>query len=446
MLSKLSIKFPDLGISQLLKHILVFSLAISLSNIPNFAFSAESHETLSMAVGKSRTYSLKNPVSRISVANPAIADVLDTSGKDLTLLAKKPGSTNITLFQSNGRSTVLDIFVSGDTSYVKGLVNELIPDSKNVKITGVGDSYIVTGSVGDAETVSNIIKIVEEATGAKKVVNMLNTDSPSQVMLEVKVAEIDKTLADSLGIQLQGTNFSFNLLGSAALGFSAPATANFGAGEGATQSWLQANIQNGLVKILAEPTIVAISGQEGQFLSGGTVYLPVPQASATGSVITLQAVPYGIGVKFTPTVLANGKINLKVNPQVSQVSPTGVTVTAGGQTQVIPQILSRSAATTVQLYDGQSFAIGGLISNNVNEVISAFPWLANLPIIGALFRSSSFQNNRTELMIVVTPKLVTATNEKPVLPTDKFVLPSQSEFFFGGKLEGQAPVEPATNQ
>jgi len=397
-------------------------------------------DTLSLAVGKSKAYKFKNPVTRISVGNPVIADVMLVNPREVYFLGKKTGSTNVTLWHANNQTTNLDLFVGGDTDYIQDLLSDLLPAAKSVKATAAGESIVLSGKVADAETVQKAMSITEHATG-KKVLNMLSTNDLEQVLLEVKVAEIDRSIADALGIQAQGTNFSFNPLGAAALGFSATASAAVGAGSGFTQTWFQANMQSGLVKILAEPNIMAISGQQGEFLSGGTVYLPVPQSGVSGAVITLQAVPYGVGVKFTPTVLADGKINLKVAPQVSQVSSTGVTVTAGGQTQVIPQILSRSASTTVQLYDGQSFAIGGLISNNVNEVISAFPWLATLPVIGALFRSSSFQSNRSELMILVTPRIVKPMSGKPVLPTDSYVQPSQAEFFLGGKLEGAKPVE-----
>lgn len=399
-------------------------------------------DVLSLAVGKSRAYKFKRAVNRISVGDPSVADVMIVNPQEVYFLGKKTGSTNVTLWHSNNQTTTIDLFVGGDTDYVKDLVRILLPEENGVKVTAAGNAIVLSGKVSDADAAHKVVRIAEEASG-KKVLNMMGTNDLDQVLLEVKVAEIDKSVADNLGLQVQGSNFSFNLLQAGPLGFAgSTAAAAVGAGAGATNLFTQANFSNGLVKILAEPNIMAISGQEGQFLSGGTVYLPVPQSGVGGTVITLQAVPYGIGVKFTPTVLGGGKINLKVAPQVSQVSPTGVTVTAAGSTQVIPQILSRSASTTVQLYDGQSFAIGGLISNNVNEVISAFPWLANIPILGVLFRSSSFQNNRSELLIVVTPRIVQPLNSRPVLPTDNYIQPTASEFFLEGKLEGTKKPAP----
>ena len=168
--------------------------------------------------------------------------------------------------------------------------------------------------------------------------------------------------------------------------------------------------KDGLVKILAEPNLMAISGQEGSFLAGGKVYFPVAQSgrSAAGRRVTLYEQEFGVGLKFTPTVLAGGRINLKVTPEVSELSPEGVDdpVRRRGGRTIAPLITTRRASTTVQLYDGQSFAIGGLIKNNATTDIKAFPVLGEIPIIGALFRSTAFQTDKSELMFVVTPRLV----------------------------------------
>jgi pilus assembly protein CpaC len=313
--------------------------------------------------------------------------------------------------------------------------SEIFPDEKNIRVSSAGESLILMGQVSDASKVQQAVLVAQEFTG-KKVLNMMTTDHLPQVLLEVKIAEIDKSVADSLGIQVQGSNFSFNMLNgtTAPIGFAANASGAIGS----ANAWLQAQINSGVVKILAEPNIMAISGQDGEFLAGGIVFLPIPQTTGTGgTTITLQPQNYGVGVKFTPTVLAEGRINLKVSPQVSEVQTQGITVTAGSSTTVLPSITTRQASTTVQLYDGQSFVIGGLIKNNVVEIISAFPGLANLPILGALFRSSTFKADRSELMIVVTPHIVKPLNKKPKLPTDNFISPSASEFFIHGKTEGE---------
>jgi pilus assembly protein CpaC len=193
---------------------------------------------------------------------------------------------------------------------------------------------------------------------------------------------------------------------------------------------------NGIIKILAEPNIIAISGQEGSFLAGGRIFIPVPQAGATGAV-TLQEQEFGVGLKFTPTVLEDGLINLKVTPEVSEIAKDGVNVQSGTSNTIFPSITTRRVSTTVQLHDGQSFAIAGLIKNNVTESIKRFPILGEIPILGALFRSSSFANDKTELLFVVTPRLVKPLPANYALPTDNFNPPTKADFLLNGALEAK---------
>lgn len=411
---------------------------------PNFLLAAEAVATkdvgrtssVQISLGKSRLYKYANPITRISVGDASIADVMIVNPTEIYLLGKKVGSTNVFLWHSSGSVSTLDVAVGADAGALQVLLEKLIPGEKNIQASSAGESLVLTGQVSDAMKVQQAVLVAQEFTG-KKVLNMMTTNDLPQVLIEVRIAEMDKSVADALGVQVQGKNFSFNMLNSAPLGFAASAAGTIGS----TNAWLQAQINSGLITILAEPNIMAISGQEGEFLSGGIVFLPVPQTSSTGggAVITLQPQNYGVGVKFTPTVLSEGRINLKVSPQVSEVNPTGITVSANGSTTVMPAITTRQASTTVELYDGQSFAIGGLISNNVAEIVSAFPGLANVPVIGALFRSSSFKADRSELIIVITPHIVKPVGNKIGLPTDKYVQPSAVEFLINGQLEGSKP-------
>jgi len=397
-----------------------------------------SRSGIQLALGKSRLYQYSESIVRVSVADAAIADVMVMNPKQIYLIGKKVGSTNVFIWHKDDKLSSLDVSVGIDAGSVQGLLEQLLPTEKNLRVSSAGDSLVLTGQLTDSSKVQQAVLIAQEVT-EKKVLNMTTTGHLPQVLLEVKIAEVDKSVADTLGVQAQGSNFSFNMLNGtvAPIGFAAAASGTIGS----VNTWLQAQINSGLIKILAEPNIMAISGQDGEFLSGGIVYLPIVQSSGTGgNVITLQPQNYGVGVKFTPTVLAEGRINLKVSPQVSEVQSQGITVTAGSSTTVFPSITTRQASTTVQLYDGQSFAIGGLIKNNVVEIISAFPGLANIPIIGALFRSSSFKADRSELLIVVTPHIVKPLNQRPGLPTDKIIQPTATEFFIEGKLEG-APKE-----
>lgn len=406
--------------------------------LANESLIAPERDSMTLAVGKSIVHKLKDPISRVSIGDASIADVLLVNNRQIYILGKKSGSTNLNLWSGNNRVSVIDLAVGADTASLKNLLLDLLPEEKSFRISAAGESLVLSGKISDAMRVQQAILISEQFTG-KKVLNMLTTDDLPQVLLEVKVAEIDKSVADRLGVQVSGSNFTFNPIG------AIPSAANttLSGTIGSITSLLQANMQSGLVKILAEPNIMAISGQEGKFLAGGIVFLPVPQTLGTGgTVITLQQQQFGVGIKFTPTVLGGGKINLKVAPEVSEVNPVGISISANNSTQILPAINTRQASTTVQLYDGQSFAIGGLIKNNVVEVISAFPWLANIPVLGALFRSSSFQNDRSELLIVVTPRIVKPLDTQPALPTDKYIQPSQSEFFLEGRMEGRKPASP----
>ena len=201
---------------------------------------------------------------------------------------------------------------------------------------------------------------------------------------------------------------------------------------------LQGEIDKGRAKVLAEPNILAMRGQEASFLAGGKIYIPIPQSSGVGGgvFITLQEEDYGVGLNFLPTVLDGGKINLRVSPEVSELLSTGTTFGTGTGATVVPTITTRRASTTVQLNDGESLAIGGLIQSNILETIKAFPLLGELPILGPLFRSSEFQHNRTELVFVVTPHLVQGTTQRVALPSDSFTPPTRTQFQLEGKMEG----------
>jgi pilus assembly protein CpaC len=259
-------------------------------------------------------------------------------------------------------------------------------------------------------------------------------------MLEVKIAEVSKTLIDKLGAGVQGSvgngMWTYSLLTqflTNTLAGSVTAARTTG-----TKFTLEAEKKDGLVKILAEPNVMAISGQEGSFLAGGKILIPVAQDTLANR-ITLEEKEFGVGLKFTPTVLAGGRINLKVSPEVSELSREGVGISnlTNTTTALLPLITTRRASTTVQLADGQSFAIGGLIKNNRTTNIKAFPILGEIPLIGALFRSTDFQQDRTELVFVVTPRLVKPLNSAVRLPTDGLTDPSRSELFLGGQMEGK---------
>jgi pilus assembly protein CpaC len=262
-------------------------------------------------------------------------------------------------------------------------------------------------------------------------------------MLDVRIAEVSKSLLDKLGLRVQaagGGDIRWNVLSSFLGGGGATAGLLFSNGNAIN---LEAEKQDGLVRILAEPTIVAMSGQEGSFLVGGKVYIPITQSVGTGgTAVTLQEREFGVGLKFVPTVLDGGRISLKVAPEVSEISKE--TVSSGSQSgaTLLPAFTTRRVSTTVQLQDGQSLVIGGLVRNSSTANRNAFPILGEIPILGALFRSNQFVADLTELVVVVRARLVQATDTTPSLPTDSVRPPTRREFFLDNRLQGATP-EPA---
>lgn len=406
---------------------------------------------------------LPSPAWLRTIGDPDVVQVEPTtspvSRTMFFVFGKRVGSTNLMFQNKEGRCAMVEVSVGVDTASVQEKMNQLLPSEKNIKISAAADSLVLSGTVADALVAERALQIAGaflrksgagggDAQGGQKtgdrIVNMLSIAAPQQVMLEVKVAEISKTLLDKLGVNLAAiahrgnwtTVLSSNFLtdGAGFIGLTKTTT-----GE---RILIDAEKRDGLVKILAEPTVMAISGQEGSFLAGGKIFIPVAQNNNNGVLtITLEEKEFGVGLKFTPTVLDGGRINLKVAPEVSELSREGVGITATGigGTAILPLITTRRAATTVQLFDGQSFAIGGLIKHNVSQNIKALPVLGEIPVLGTLFRSSDFQTDKTELVFVVTPRLVKPLPPDYGLPTDGFVEPSRAEFFLGGKMEGAAP-------
>lgn len=367
------------------------------------------------------------------------------SPTELFFVGKRAGSMNVVLQGADGRCVIKDFIVTIDPETLQSKLAELMPDETGIKVSAAENAIVLTGKVSDAIKLDEVISLATAYGDGKKVVNMLRIGTPQQVMLEVKIAEVSKTLLDKFGASVginritNGGANSYSLL------------SNFLSNGGGLLQALRIgrsalNIDgqkdDGLMRILAEPNIMAISGQAASFLSGGKIFIPVAQDSATGRPsITLQEKEFGIGVKFTPIVLDGTRINLKMVSEVSELSQTGSPfTTVSGITSVLPSFSVRRADTTVQLNDGQSFVIAGLIKNNFSEAIKRFPGLGEVPVVGALFRSTEFQNDQTELLFVVTPRLVKPLTESPRLPTDNHVVPSRAEVIFGGQLEGAEPA------
>ncbi|AVR94563.1 type II and III secretion system protein family protein [Pseudoduganella armeniaca] len=427
---------------------------------------------LELVRGKSMLKRFCSPASQVTVGAPEVANVVVPNASEIVLVARSVGSTNLIVANKEGHSTVFDIDVKLDTAALREQFAQLFPTEKELHVGSSGNAVVLSGMVSDSVVAAQLVALAtsfqDSATAAAsagagtppasgvgqpaaaaaapvaaaKVMNMLQVAAPQQVMLEVKIAEISKSLVDQLGASLsrvsQGSSGTYGIVssllsgGSGSLGVLANSVGRV---------TIDGEKRDGLVKILAEPTVMAISGQEASFLAGGKIFIPVAQNALSGAnTITLEEKEYGVAVKFTPTVLAGGRINLRVAPEVSELNREGIGITTTGgsnaATAILPAFTTRRATTTVQLQDGQSFAIGGLIRNNVTSNIKRFPFLGDVPVLGTLFRSSDFQNDRTELVFIVTPHLAKPLQDKPRLPTDDYVQPTPGVFFIGGSHEG----------
>lgn len=436
----------------------------------------ELSRNMALAEGKSTLMHLPFPVARVSVGDPRIADVILLNTTDVYLLGKSVGTTNLIVWNRNNEASIIDLSVSIDASLLQARLSELLPNEKELRVTVAGDTLILSGVVSDTVKADQAMSLANAyaqrgsrpaagaavagaapaAAGAApdpsggpsaspRVINLMAIAAPQQVMLEVKVAEVSKTLVDQLGANLGlsktigGWTYSLlsNLLSNNPSGFNASNSRN------GNFLGLDAQKRDGLIKVLAEPNIMAISGQEASFLAGGKIFIPVSQTNNGGTpTITLEEKEFGVAVKFTPTVLEGGRINLKVSPEVSDLNKEGIGITATGisTTAILPSFTTRRATTTVQLFDGQSFAIGGLIKNNVTSNVKALPGLGEVPVLGALFRSTDFQTDRSELVFIITPHLVKPLPPDYKLPTDPYVQPTRGDMFMQGKMEGTAPA------
>ncbi|GJI91342.1 type II and III secretion system protein family protein [Duganella hordei] len=418
---------------------------------------------MTLQLGKSTLMRMPEAVQARSVGNPAVLQAMLVAPDTLYLVGVDIGTSNMIVQGRSGMCNVIEVVVGIDPGALQASLAALIPEQKDISVSAAGDTLVISGMVDDAQTAARVLELaaafvrrpaqaLEAAKGDKstggaavpsagagntRIVNFLNISAPQQVMLEVKIAEVSKTLLDKLEAGLT-VNFGGG-------SWSSTLTSNFLSGTlkgllnigkaGGNHAGIAADKQDGMIRILAEPTVMAISGQEGSFLAGGKIFVPVAQDN---NKVTLDEKEFGVGLRFTPTVLAGGRINLRVAPEVSELSREGIGISAAGfsGTSVLPLITTRRAATTVELFDGQSFAIGGLIKNNQTTNIHGLPVLGELPVLGALFRSTDFQQDRTELLFVVTPHLVKPLQADYKLPTDSVTTPSRTELFIGGRMEG----------
>ena len=421
---------------------------------------------LDVPLNKSQVLRTDRPFAKALVGNPEIADVVPLTTTSLYVLGKKHGTTSLTLYDRNNvLIAVVDVAVGPDVIGLKRQLSELLPGDR-VGAHIANDSVVLDGVVSSAVAADRAMQLAETYAPGK-VVNMMALGSAQQVMLEVRFSEIRRGALKDIGFGffVGSDDGTFN----GAVGDGASLTPDPETGEGVLRlgsilnsfgiltkrfgafglnfdAALNALESKGVITTLAEPTLVAMSGETANFLAGGEFPVPVAQSGSGDSVaITVEYKPFGVSLAFTPTVLADGVISMIVAPEVSSLDRTA-TVTINGLS--IPGLQTRRAKTVVELRDGESFALAGLLRSDFTDTVRQVPFLGSLPIIGALFRSADFQKEDTELVIIVTPRLV-----KPVragalkVPTDRVTPPAESDLFLLGRTDGAVdPVPPANER
>lgn len=409
---------------------------------------------LEVPLNKSQVVSADRPIAKAMIGNAAIADVLPVTDRSVYVLGKAVGTTSLTLYDAGGRVlSIMDIAVGPDVQSFRDQVVELLPGEEvNARLSG--DSMVLTGLVSGGAAADRAVQLAKTFAG-DKVVNMLGVRSSEQIMLEVKFAEVSRSVGKDIGVSAFGAGSRFDMVtGTGAQLVPDPTTgmgvmklssinntfgvfrSNFNIGGLSIDGILNALENKGMAKTLAEPTLVALSGEKASFLAGGEFPIPVVQSgsgggSGNGQAITVEFKPFGVSLAFTPTVLGDKTINLVVEPEVSSIDPTA-SITLNGIT--IPGLQTRRASTTLELRDGESFAIAGLLQRDFKTNARQLPLLGSIPILGALFRSAQFQKGETELLIVVTPRLVAPVRPDQVkLPTDRVKDPNDVDVFLKGE-------------
>ena len=417
------------------------AVPVSVSQVP------ASGAPIVLEAGKGTLIRLSQPAATVFIANPDIADVQVKSPLLIYVSAKSPGETVVYAVDANDHVLLnAPVRVDHDLSKVRQSLQALMP-GENIGVTSVDKNLVLSGDVTTAARAEKARALAAAVAGDVKdtqVLNQLSVDTPNQVNLRVKIAEVNRTALKALGFNWSGSwsnarldHSTFNF--STQNAFTSQAITNqnlfqygFGVpGVGSIQATLDALGSEGLITTLAEPNLTATSGQTASFLAGGEFPVPVAATSGTSGTptISIEFKQFGVALDFVPTIIDGNHISLRVRPEVSQLTTTGAVSVPLSATSVvtIPALTVRRADTTVELASGQSFALAGLLQNTTEQDISKIPWLGDIPILGQLFRSNLFQHNETELVIIVTPYLVKPSNVALSAPTDGFILPHDAQ-------------------
>jgi pilus assembly protein CpaC len=444
----------------------VSAAEVSVDNPPQAGFAAGAVRHVVVTVNKSRTFRAEKPFTKAIVGSAAIVDVLPMSNQVLFLQGKKLGATNVSIFDADAQLIeILDVEVAIDTAGMQQKI-QASTGIKAIRVSANGSQVILTGLVPDTVVADRALAVARGLAG-DAVVNAMQVAPAQQVMLEVRFLEVSRSAGRDLGVNWFGANAGgtkgFNtgspgtqspitsagaggvpvfttagtLLNNTTTGpFATVLASVFKNGNASLDVLVTALEQKGLVRRLAEPNLMALSGDTARFLAGGEFPVPSVQPSSSGGqpIITTQYKPFGVQLSFVPTVLSRGVINLRVEPSVSELDFTNAVTISGTQ---IPSLITRDARTTVELRDGQSFAIAGLLQSRSTRDLSQVPWIGSVPVLGALFRSSDYQQQETDLVVIVTPRLVAPAmpGQRLASPLDARLPSNDVDFFLNGQPE-----------
>lgn len=395
------------------------------------------NKTLDVSMNRAVIVESEIPFAELSIANPGIADISSLSDRSIYVLGKVPGITTLTLLDAAGQLiTNVDVRVSPDVTEFKERLGQILPGEK-IEVRTANDGIVLSGSVSSPQKLSQAIELAARYA-PDRVSNLMTVGGVQQVLLKVRFAEMNRSVSKSLQSSLtlgnpgddlrlgvnRGVNGQVGQAGSNAIG---AVLFSFGGGSAQVGVLLEALENKGAVRLLAEPNLTALSGQEAKFLAGGEYPVPVAQDNDT---ISVEFKPFGVELNFVPRVVDGDLINLQLSAAVSALD-TANGVTVGGLQ--IAAFTRRETSTTVEMRDGESFAIAGLLQDSFNDSVAQVPWLGDIPILGSLFRSTQYQRDQSELVIIVTPHLVQPTRgEALALPTDRVRPPSERDLFLNG--------------
>ena len=425
--------------------------------------------------GKTTVVETAFRVSRVAVGDPKTADFVAISDREISILAREPGDTNMLVWGGGRLQAVIDIHVEGVQPHI---VRELtrILDNDSIKVDVAGGSVILRGHVPSLSAFESAGRIAEaflsrgvksiggeqDVATSPEVINLLEVGGGHQVMIEVVIAELRRNISRALGVNIAGKatgsggsggTFAQTLSGLTShpdLGGGGASTVTeavtlagsyFSPGTLDLRLFLEAVEASQLGTILAEPNLVARSGEEANFLVGGEVPIPIANASVGGVTnFTIEFKTFGVNVEFLPTVLSKDRIHMRVTPEVSEPDFTlGLTVLGTS----VPAFQTRRVNTSIEVGDGESFALAGLIREDIIAQLDEVPFMASVPILGQLFKSRAFQKKQTELVLFVTPHLVQPLEPgtELALPTDAYIEPTLAEFYWDGRIEGRSPLD-----